>query len=271
MIGTNTYMGIAVLIAGGILLPLSIAIWWIKTKKENVSTLVIGAMTWFFFAIVLETIPKAILLNPSLSIGKAVLNNVVLFVLIGSLLAGVFEETGRWLAYKTVLKNRTNKETSITYGIGHGGFEAMYILVVTGIQYLIYASMINAGTFQEAIDQAVASGVDPSTVESLPQQLMSITPATSLLAIGERVFAILLHIGLSILVFYAVRRSKKSMYFLAILLHTLFDIPAAMYQAGALNIVVTEIIFAIYSVVFIVVVYQRLYKKDEIQYADTEQ
>ena len=262
MIGTSSFVGIGIMIAGGILLPVAVCIWWLLTQKEKITTVLIGAATWFVFAIILESLPKLLFFNPSTSLGKTVMENAVLYTVIGALLAGIFEETGRLVAFKTVLRKRTNKETGISHGIGHGGFEAMFLMAVSGIQYIAYAAMINAGTFQTVIDQAVATGADVSSLEALPTQIMAITPMSAALSIVERVFAMLLHVGLSILVFYAVRRSKTGYYLLAILLHALFDVPAALYQTGVLNLYVVEAMIAVYAIVFFVIVYRVLYKRD---------
>lgn len=178
-------------------------------------------------------------------------------------MAGIFEETGRLVAFKTLLRKRTNKETGISHGIGHGGFEAIFLLAVTGIQYITYASMINSGAFQTVVDIASAAGADVSSLEALPSQIMAFTPMNGVLSVVERAFAILLHIGLSILVFNAVRRSKIGYYFLAVLLHALYDVPAALYQTGVLNIYIVEVMLAIYSVLFFVIVYRTLYKRDD--------
>ena len=261
-IATSSYVGIGIMIAGGIIMPLALCIRWLIKKKEKITTVLIGAATWFVFAVLLEGIPKFLFFNPATSPGKAVMENTVLYTAIGALLAGLFEETGRLAAFKTVLRKRTNKETGISHGIGHGGFESMYIMAVTGIQYMVYASMINAGTFQTVIDQAAAAGANVSGLEALPAQIMAITPMSAALGIVERVFAMLLHVGLSILVFNAVRKSKTGYYVLAILLHALFDVPGALYQAGVLNLYILEVILAVYSIVFFVIVYKALYETD---------
>lgn len=261
-IGTSSYVGIGIMIAGGIIIPLALCIWWLFTKKEKMTTVLIGAATWFVFAVLLEGIPKFLFFNPATSLGKTVMGNIVLFTVIGALLPGIFEETGRLVAFKTVLRKRTNKETGISHGIGHGGFEAAYIMAITGIQYLVYASKINDGTFQAVIDQAVAAGVDASSLEALPALIMAIAPTSAILGLVERVFALLLHVGLSILVFYAVRESKTGYYVLAVLLHSLFDVPGALYQAGVLNLYIVEVLLAIYTMVFFDIVYKVLYKKD---------
>lgn len=265
MIGTSTFVSLGMMIAFGVIFPLAVAIWWIKTRKEKFTTVLVGAATWFVFAMILESIPKLIFFNPALSIGKTVMGNAILYTVIGALLAGIFEETGRLVAFKTLLKKRTNRETSISHGIGHGGFEAMFLLVLTGVQYMIYAVMINTGAFQDVIEQAAATGVDVSALQALPAQLMAMTPATSLVSMVERIFAMLLHVGLSILVFYAVKKAKMGIYVLAIALHALFDVPAALYQFGTIkNIYVVEAMLAIYAIAFFVIVYKVLYKKDDV-------
>ena len=263
MIGSASYAGIGIMIAGGFILPVVICIWWLLKKKEKFTTVLIGAATWFVFAVLLEAIPKYLLFNPSTSLGKTIVGNAALYTVIGALMAGIFEETGRIVAFKTLLRKRTNKETGISHGIGHGGFEAIFLLAVTGIQYITYASMINSGAFQTVVDIASAAGADVSSLETLPSQIMAITPMNGVLSVVERAFAILLHIGLSILVFNAVRRSKIGYYFLAVLLHALFDVPAALYQRGVLNLYIVEVMLAIYSVLFFVIVYRTLYKRDD--------
>ncbi len=259
MIGTYTFVCIGLMIAAGIILPLGTAIWWVKTKHEKFTTVLVGAATWFVFAIVLESIPKAFLFNQASPIGKAVLGNVFLFTVFGALLAGIFEETGRLVAFKTVLKNRTNKETGISHGIGHGGFEAMYLLLSVGIQYLVFAFMINNGTFGVMTNQGALASMDASTIEAIPGALAAFTLGNSLMSIIERIFAMILHVGLSILVFSAAKKSRISLYFLAIVIHALFDVPAALYQYGVLNLFFTEAFIAIFAVVFTFVVYKKLH------------
>lgn len=261
MIGPVTYVSILIMMAGGILLPLALIIWWLVTRKEMFTTVLAGAATWFVFAIILESIPKIILFNPATALGKTVTGNVVLFTALAALLAGVFEEGGRFFVFKTFLKKRTQRETAISHGIGHGGFEAMFVMGVAGVQNLAYAFMIQTGAFEGMAKQLIESGADEAVVAALQTQLVEMTPRYSLLAVGERVFAILLHIALSIVVFYAVRNRKTWMVFLAMLLHALFDVPAALYQQGILNMYVTEAILAVYALLFFVAVYRGLYLK----------
>lgn len=262
MVPNNVFVCLALLILGGVIVSVVPAIWWIKTRHERVTTVLVGAATWFVFAQVLETIPKLILFNPAFAISNTIRGSVVLYTLVGCLLAGVFEETGRFVAFKTILKKRTNKETAISHGIGHGGFEALFLMAAMGIQYIAFAVLINTGKIQTIIDQAASQGASIEEVNAVVDSIKSLTFANVGISLYERVFAILLHVGMSILVFYAVRERKIWMYILSIVIHAVFDVPAALFQTGVITLPVAEIIFTVYALVFFVIVYKVLYKKD---------
>ncbi len=266
MVGKSAFAGVALMMAFGLVVPTALAVWWIRAKKEKVTTVLLGAATWFVFAILLESVPKTIFLTSLLPVGKAVTQSPALTITLAALFAGVFEETGRFLVFRFLLKNHRNRETGVSHGLGHGGFEAMYLMLAGGAQNLVCAVLINAGRFQALIDKAAGQGVDVSSLESLPVQLAALTPATSALGMLERVFAVGLHIGLSVLVFYAVKRKKLWLFPLAIVLHALFDLPAALYQIGALtNVYAVEGAFAAYAAALLAVAYFALYRKDKPQ------
>ena len=134
---------------------------------------------------------------------------------------------------------------------------------VIGIQYITYAVLVNTGKIQDIIDQAASQGASIDEVNAVVDTIKSIGFMYVGLNLYERVFAILLHVGMSILVFYAVRERKTWMYILSIVLHALFDVPAALYQTGVITLPVTEIILTVYALVFFVIVYNVLYKKDK--------
>ncbi len=76
----------------------------------------------------------------------------------------------------------------------------------------------------------------------------------------ERVFAMLLHIGLSVVVFYSVVSAKKIYLLLAILLHMLMDLFAAFYQRGLLPLWAVEIWAALWAAITVVIAF-KLYQK----------
>ncbi len=271
-VGARPLIALGIGAALSIALPLALAILWKLRKKERFTTILAGAATFLIFALLLEKPLQNVLLFPTqMGLGDHPLSlflNVhpVLLALAAGLFPGVFEETGRLIAYKTVLKNRKNRETSISHGIGHGGFEAMYILGATYITYIAYAVMINTGAFGALVEQAAAAApAQAGALSELAGQLAELTLADVGMGLGERVFAVLFHIGASILVFYACRDKKRFwLYPLAVVLHTAMDFIAAMYTLGVseMSTWALEGIFAVFGVLTFCGAYFLLYRKD---------
>jgi uncharacterized membrane protein YhfC len=190
----------------------------------------------------------------------------VLWALVLGLFPGVFEETGRFIAFKTVLKNRRNRETSISYGIGHGGIEVILAFSVTYITYIVYGIMINSGSFQALVDQVASQAPDQvSAMQTLADQLAVISFADIGVGLFERIFAFLFHVGASILVFYAARdKGKLWLYPLAIILHTALDSFAGLNAAKVimLSAPALEAIVAVFGTLTFAGAYLILYKKD---------
>ncbi len=191
---------------------------------------------------------------------------LALWAFIVGLFPGIFEETGRLVAYKTVLKKRKNRETSISYGIGHGGFEVIFLLGITYATYIAYAVMINTGTFGTVVDQVMVQAPDQAdALMTVASGIASFSFVNLGMSIIERIFAVLFHIGASIIVFYACKgKGKFWLYPLAILLHTTMDFIVGLTSAGVWNLPVwaLEGIISIFGVLTFCGAFFLLYKKD---------
>ncbi len=275
---------IALLAAGTILwvvVPLVIAILWVKKKKEKVTTVLFGALTFFVFVIVLEKPIQNVLIFPTAmklpehAVSQFINARPVLWAFLVGLFPGVFEETGRLVIYKTVLKKEKNREVSISHGIGHGGFEVMFILGMTYASYIAYAFMINSGAFGEIVEQVRAAAPDQvDQVYAIADQLASFSAGDLVINIVERVFAVMYHIGASILVFYACKEKKHFfLYPLAIVIHTLLDGLMGLNLAGVLTVSpwTMEGIVAIVGCGTFFGAYFLLYKKDTMITAEAKE
>ena len=263
------------LIAGAVLwitVPVAIALIWKFKKKEPFTSILIGAAAFLVFALILEKPIQNVLAFPTSmglpehAVSRFLSANPVLLALVAGLFPGVFEETGRLIAFKTVLRNRKNRETSISYGIGHGGFEVILILGMTYLQYIAYAVMINTGIFGTVVDQVASQAPEQlGSVEAVVSLITGFSFADLGIAFVERIFAVLFHIGASILVFYACRDKKHFPLFpLAILLHTGMDFLAALnlFHVISLSPWVLEGIVAVFGTLTFFGAYFLLYKKD---------
>lgn len=255
------------------IVPIVLSIVWLVKKKERITTILIGAVCFILFALILEKPIQNVLAFPTaLGLPNHALSNFfnanpILLAFVAGLFPGLFEETGRFVAFKTILRKRKNRETSISYGIGHGGIEVVVLLGLTYINYIIYALMINSGLMQTTINQMME--IAPEQVGQLEEIIVMMTTfsgITLLISVVERIFAVMFHIGASILVFYACKdKSKMWLYPLAIILHTLVDFIAAMVIFNVISIsdLGLELIIAILGMAVFFGSFFLLYKRDK--------
>ncbi len=279
-IGTDV---IAMMVAAMVIFvvaPIVLWIIWCVKKKEKFTTILVGAAAFFLFVIVLEKPIQNVLIFPTAmglkehAASQFINARPLLWAFLVGFFPGLFEETGRFVAFKTVLKKRKNRETSISYGLGHGGFEVIFILGINFLNYIIYAVMINSGTFTTIVQQVEA--VAPDQVDAylaLPEQLAAFTAFTIFLTIWERIFAVMFHVGASVIVFYAAKDKKKIwLYPLAILLHTAMDGILGLNMKGIVSLtdVQLEIAVTVIGLLLFFGSYFLLYKKDKDRGNDPE-
>ena len=246
--------------------PLILAIWWKIRKKEPILSILSGAAIFFLFALILEKPILTLVIVPDNALSRFIKATPLLYALVLGLFPGIFEETGRLVAFKFLLGKQKNRETAISYGLGHGGIEVILIAGMTYVNNLIYTVMINTGTFGSMVEQV--KQVAPDQVETfmnLPEGLAALSFGTLALSVLERVVAMIFHIGCSILVFYACRDKKRFwLYPLAILLHTIMDGVIGLYSVGIWKTSVEglEAAFALIAIPVFLGAYFLLYAKD---------
>ena len=241
-----------------------------KKLKTGLKPFFVGCAVFVLFALILESIMHNIVLNATPA-GETIKNNIWLYALYGGLAAGIFEETGRFLAFKTVMKKSADRRDSVAYGMGHGGVEALLVLGISFIGSIVISVMINSG-MSEMLYQGVT---DQAAIESIDAQIKSLTgtaPIMYLASIIERVIAISHHIAASVLVYAAAKRGKAWLYPAAILIHAVCDGAAVVIASTGINIFIIEGILAVMSaavVLFAVKVYKGM--KEEVSTADGQE
>ena len=274
----------ASLVTGAVLafaIPLAAMLIWKFRKKERFTTILVGAAAFLLFALILEKpIQNALLFPTQMGLSENAVSrffdaNPVLLALAAGLFPGFFEETGRLIAYKTLLRKRKNRETSVSFGLGYGGAEVMLTMGITFITYIGYAVMINSGLFGTLVEQtaALAPGQEGALI-SLADQIAGITIADVGIGLAERVFAVLFHIGASILLFYACRdKNRRWLYPLAVILHTGMDFVGALYVLEVVSIPLwaVEICAAAFGILTFLGAYFLLYRKDDVSSSQSNQ
>ena len=228
----------------GFAIPIFLAWWAVKKHHANLSTILIGAGVFVVFALVLESIVHQVVLKgPS---GEAILGKTLYYALYGGLMAGLFEETGRFLAMKFLLKKEpTDTKPGVAYGLGHGGVEMVLIFGISMISTLTMAIMVNLGQTDTLLSSTPAEAQDQLTITF--EQLKTTSAGTYLLGLWERLSAITLQVALSILVWAAARKGGKWLWLfpVAILLHALVDGLAVILSKSAGMVTVELIVMAL--------------------------
>jgi uncharacterized membrane protein YhfC len=136
-------------------------------------------------------------------------------------MAGVFEECGRYIVMKFIMKKNRTRENSFMYGIGHGGIEIMTVLLPAIITYLAVAVLFSSENVENALNTLNITQENASAALPSVQAAASFGYAMMAMNVIERLLAMVSHIGLSVIVFYGVVNDKKIYLPVAIILHML--------------------------------------------------
>lgn len=229
---------------GMIVLP--IFLWIYFTRKFSLSWKLILAGGLTFIASQVLHIPLVFGMGSFLQSVPLLINAIIL-----GLLAGIFEETARFVLFKFILKNSRAWKEGVLVGLGHGGTEALILGVIVALTF---------------INMTVYRNFDLSTVPSIPaeqlelakQQVAAFWAApwyTGLLGFAERIFAICLHVSLSTMVLYSIAYKKPFWFWLALFWHAIVD-AVAVYVGQQIGMLAVEGIVAVFAVISLWIVFK---------------
>ncbi len=233
-------MGVSAVVS--FLIPVALYLFFRKRCGASGKAFWTGCGVFVIFALVLESAMHRLVLGSAL--GETIQNNILYYALYGGLAAGVFEETGRFLAMRHVLKQEHSIDANaLMYGAGHGGAEAALLLGLTMVSNLVLSVMINSGAAEKLLGSVPAEAL--SQAQAQFTALIETQPTEFLLGILERLLAVTLHLSLSVLVWFAAAKKGSVWLFpLAILLHALVD-GAVVLCAQHLSAIAVEGVLAL--------------------------
>ena len=266
VVGAGSIPSLVITIVFMIAIPVFSLVFWRRkhTMQTNFSYLIAGALGFIVSARVLELGVHYFCILADNPVSRFITGNTFAYVLYGTLMAGVFEECGRYVVLKYIMKKNRTRENSVMYGIGHGGIEILAVLLPSMITYLLIAVLFSSGKVDVALSTLKIS--EETAAAALPsvRAAASFNFARMAMNVVERVFAMLLHIGLTVIVFHGVVNSKAVFLPLAILLHMLMDTFPALYQRGVLPLWSVEVWAALCTAVVVLIAF-KLYRRMEPQ------
>ncbi|MDR0320615.1 MAG: YhfC family intramembrane metalloprotease [Treponema sp.] len=258
------FMAVSAVISIG--LPIALFIFLYKKHGAKFLPMIIGAAAFIIFALILESAIHFFVLKTF-----SLKEKPLIYILYGIFMAGIFEETARFISFKILQKkNYTGISTGLSYGVGHGGIEAVLLAGVSMVSAIVLSIIINTGSIEIITNKLEGTALEQMNVQI---DLLVTTKSYMFLLSGiERTFAIIIQISLSVIVFYSVFCKNKMWLFpLAILLHAIIDLPAAAYQVGVIkNVLLVEgtvCLSAAGIVVLVINVHKKL--KRELEKAGT--
>lgn len=244
-ISAQSVSNIAITLFSAIIIPLGAMVVWKILSKAKISSFLFGAGTFLAFAFILESMLHRFVIS---ALGEEFINtHVIFYVIYGALAAGIFEEVGRFLVMRFVMKPDLPKKESIMFGIGHGGIECILIVAFSYIGNLAIATMLNSGNANSLLE-----GLDEAQQTALVTSVKTLAESPSyifLVPIFERIVAIAFHVCLSYLVFRAVRDSKTVLVVYAVILHAAMDGSMSAISILTKSTLITEIYLLVFTAV----------------------
>ena len=248
---------VCILITGilSVAIPILLVVYLKKKYDCNLKALLVGILTWIVFARIIEALFHQLILGSSL--GETIMGNMLYYALYGGVAAAIFEETGRLIVMKPALRPCCdNEKNALMYGAGHGGIESVMVLGIAMLSNLVAAMTINTHQLQPIYD-ALKKVSEEEAITAL-QAYISLADYPSglfFLAIVERVFAIALHLALSVLVWKAVKESKMVYYVYALIGHFLADFLSAYLSSLTTNVILAELYVVLVISVLVAAIY----------------
>ena len=251
VIGKSSIPSLIITVVLMIAIPVVFFLFWRGKHKQRtgIRYLLAGAVGFLVSARVLELGVHYFCIISENPVSRFINGNTAAFVLYGITMAGVFEECGRHIILKYIMKKDRTRENAILYGIGHGGIEILAVLLPTMITYLAVAVLFSSGNTESALSALKIT--EQTAAAALPSVQAAAAFDYGMMAMNvmERLLAMFAHIGLTVIVFYGVVNAKKLCLPAAILLHMLMDTFPALYQRGVVPLWSVEVWVALCTVV----------------------
>lgn len=222
-------------------IPMGGLIWLKRSKKGMGRDFLAGALAFTISQIIIRS-PILTLVLPRFAWFQVMQYNPWIYGLFLGGTAALFEETARWIAMRFCMKGRNELGNGFSYGLGHGGIEAMLLV---GINLIAGLGLVLTGN----------------------GSLFPVGGGNIFIGSIERLFAMVFHIGASLLVLYGIKIGKQGRYLLlAILLHTILDAASvvlpAVFGVGTIGIEVYLIIMALITLTLGIWLYMSLKRTD---------
>ena len=239
--------------------------WWLH-RRYKVGWGIFGVGVLTFLGSQVVHLPLLGALNRLPASARFLLDPVIYplnYALVLGLLAGICEETARWVGFRLLKERGRRWGSALMLGAGHGGVESILVGVTVLINLVVFALVRSGGTVGFLPAETIAE------VQAQMDAFFGLPFLTPLAGAVERIFALVLQVTLTVMVWLSLaprpggqKPRFGGLWFVgAVLFHTLIDALAvwlslAGWSAWAVEGVLAGL--ALISVVFLVQVRRRV-------------
>lgn len=199
--------------------------------KGKITPFFVGGTVYVVFTVLivffLEFVTILIGASPSID------NSVILYCIYHAVVMGLSEETGRFLAFKVFMRGLEDKEVPLFYAIGHAAFDGLTIVAVPAFATVSFASSY----MENGVAGMMAQNANLTSeyITEMVEKINNITVLQSLLTVGERIVWFAIHIALSVIICYGVRKSYKSYLWICVGIRALCSVPGSLISKGVFS------------------------------------
>lgn len=235
MVPTSSIITICITLFLSLFLPLIVLLILMKGRKGVFGVWIAGALGFIVPQLIIR-IPIINFLSQLPAFQQFTAGYPYVYIFLLALTAGLFETTGRLVVLKAVLSKRLSYMTGLVAGAGHGAIESIALVGLTYINNIVICFFINTGGLSSVIP-------DPATAESVRRSLVSTAPSLFLMAGFERVFTMMFHIAMSVLLTLFIIRKRAVLGFLLVtLLHFATDFSTGLMQIRGVPSLTIELV-----------------------------
>ncbi|MFO8072360.1 MAG: YhfC family glutamic-type intramembrane protease [Polyangia bacterium] len=214
----------SVAIAFDILMPVALVAWLRRRSGVGWCYLGAGALVFLVFQLLTRI--------PAMQLGQYLLADDLrssqgltwLWLSAAALSAGLFEEVGRYLGWRVLLRRKTRSfDGALMYGAGHGGLESALLVAGMAAMGLVNALVLPG---MDAASLGL-SGQHAEQLREAQRQIAEMPGWMPLIGAFERVPAMLIHLSCSLIVLQCFTRGSLRWLWAAIGYHALVDLVGA--------------------------------------------
>ncbi len=203
MIPTATFIGILFSVICSLAVPIGVWIYLIKKDKtKKINRYILLGLFGFFAAEIIVRGPALMILGTNTWFADFANSGTVLYTLFLSFTVALAETAARFLILKFAVKEDVGFVAGLGTGFGHGACETMAYTGIISVVNLMVCIMINTNSLANS-----------EAYEEIKNTLTSQPSSVYFAAGAERLLAIIIHIGLSVILAYFLKNKKAAVGF----------------------------------------------------------